>query len=251
MTSPAEYLRPLVKDDYLVASFGDATGSVPYRLLRATPFSLVYDPVKQGVLSGSLGATTFLDNQQFALSASVTNLSGVTDIFQVQADGEILQLWFGVAPRQLRVWAKQPYGQFVGVMDNNMNPQASFPDLGYVHGFDSPFDRPAPRTEMTVFKNIGVNWALYNPGPWPINPRFYFFVNRMFVQVVKDPKVAVALLNHQVPAHHVSIGNPQNTVTYTASSYEGVKPIPSSLLQKERGPGLLAALAKLGYCVPA
>jgi len=250
-------LRPLQKDDYFVTNFGDSAGSVPFVVRRATVFPLPYDPVKQGVLGGQMvqaGGTpsgsqvaAFLDNQLFALSSTVTSIAGVTDIFQIQQNYEVLQVWFGVAPRQLRVWAKQPYGQFVGVLDNNVNPSSTYPDVGFIHGFDSPFSRPNKETELTIFRNLSVNWALYNPGPWPINPRFLFVINRMFVRPVTDPQLALALLQRRLPAHHTSVGNPQNSVPFDSDSYGKVKPIPKEVLDLSVADAV-PKLAKLGYC---
>jgi hypothetical protein len=256
-TSVAAYLKPLRKDDYLVISLGDSVGSVPFVVRRATAFPLVYDPVKQGVFSGMMApvgaapsgsqVASFVDNVLLALSSAVTSIAGVTDVFQLLKQYEILQAWFGVAPRQLRVWAKQPYGQFVGVMDGSMNPSSTYPDVGFVHGYDSPFGRPAKETELTILRNTSVNWAFQNPGPWPINPRLWFFINRMFVEPVKDPALALSLVSRRIPAHHTSIGNPENTVTFDSPSYGQIKPIPTSILTED-SVTQKASLAKRGYC---
>jgi hypothetical protein len=257
-TDIAGYLRPLRKDEYHVVSYGDDTGSVAYRVRRATFFPLVYDPVKQGTLAGPMApagsaptgtqVANFLDNQLLGLSSTVTSIAQVTDIFLFVKPYEMLQVWFGVAPRHLRVWPKQPYGQFVAVMDPNINPSASYPDVGFVHGFDSPFQRPSKATELTIPKNMSVNWALYNPGPWPINPRFNFFINRMFVEPVDDPQLALSLLTRRIPAHYTSVGNPENSVAYDSTAYGDVKPVTAAELQSKTQAEIIKLLRDKGYC---
>ncbi len=237
-------LTPLITGDFLVLSFGN-TGVVPYHIVSSEQFELAYDPVAQGVLAGPMvgqGATAasgqaapFVDNLLFALSSSVTSINGVTDVFNPQEDFEILQLWFGIAPRHIRIWPKQPYNTFSSVMDNNIIPSSTYYDVGYVDGYDSPYNMPAPITEQFTLKNLSLNWTICNPlngsaaAPMTWNPRLNFYVNRMLVEPVTQAPVVKSLLLGTRGAKRATIGNPITATPYDETSYGGAKPIPFDL----------------------
>jgi len=247
-------LTPLITGDFLVLSFGN-TGVVPYHVVSSQQFELAYDPVAQGVLAGRMvgqGATpsssqsaAFVDNQLFALSSSVTTINGVTDVFNPQEDFEILQFWYGISPRHIRIWAKQPYNTFISVLDNNIIPSSTYYDVGYVDGYDSPYNMPAPVTERFALKNLSLNWALANPlngsatAPMTWNPRLNFYINRMLVEPVTQAAVVKTLLLGTRSARRSTLGNPLVATPYDETSYGGAKPIPLDLALRPDFEGLL------------
>lgn len=234
-------LSPLQLGDFLLITMGKS-GVVPFQVLANQGFELAYDPVKQGVLAGPMvgqGATpsaiqaaAYIDNMLFALSSTVTSINGVTDIFQIQKDFEILQFWFGIAPRHLRVWVKQPYNVFASAMDSNIIPASTYFDVGYYDGYDSPYNQPAPVTETFALKNLSVNWTLANPlngsatAPMTWNPRLNFYINRMTVAPVKTAAIVKALLLGKQGAKRFTLGDPTTTVPYDSGPYGGAEPIP-------------------------
>lgn len=258
MTDRTE-LKPLQLGDFLVLSMGKS-GVVPFHVLASKASELIYDPVKQGVLAGPMvgqGATpsasqaaAFVDNILFALSASATSINGVTDIFQIQKDFEILQFWYGIAPRHIRAWIKQPYSSFTTVLDNNIIPSSNYPDVGFVDGFDSPFNQPAPVSENFSLKNLSLNWTLENPtlgsatAPMTWNPRFNFYINRIAVEPVKEAATVKALLLGRQYANRHTIGDPMGTVPYDAEAYGGATPIPLSYALRS---DFETVLKKAGY----
>ena len=236
-------LNPLQVGDLLLITIGK-DGVVPYQVVASEASELAYDPVKQGVLAGPMvgqGATpsavqapAFNDNLLFALSAGVTSINGVTDIFNIQKDYEILQFWYGIAPRHIRVWQKQPYNTFADVLDNNIIPSASYIDVGYTDGYDSPYNMPAPVTESFSLKNLSVNWTLANPlngsatAPMTWNPRLNFYINRMTVNPVKSAAVVRDMILNRRPAKRYTIGDPTTSTPYDKEAYGGASPIPIS-----------------------
>jgi hypothetical protein len=252
-------LNPLIEGDYLLLTFG-IDGVVPYQVISSEQFELVYDPVKQGVLPGPMvgqGATpsssqaaAFNDNLLFALSSSVTSINGVTDLFNVQKDYEILQFWYGVAPRHIRVWMKQPYNQFSSTLDNNVIPSSTYYDVGYIDGYDSPYTAPAPITEGFSLKDLSVNWTLCNPlngsaaAPMVWNPRLNFYINRMMVNPVKSGATVMDLLRGKRSAKRFTIGDPTTGTAYNPEAYGGAGPIPISYAMRA---DLASVLAKAGY----
>jgi len=252
-------LTPLMPADYLLLFMGNS-GAVPFQVITNEAFELAYDPVKQGVLAGPMvgqGATpsasqsaAYVDNQELALSSSVTSINGVTDIFAVQKDFEILQFWFGIAPRHMRIWVKQPYNQFTTSMDLNIIPSSSYYDVGYYDGYDSPYNAPAPVTENFVLKDLSCNFTFANPlngsaaAPMTWNPRLNFYINRMLVNPVKKASLVKALMTGKQAAKRYVIGDPTTATPYNPEGYGGASPIALSLAQRD---DFEAVLKKAGY----
>ncbi len=256
-----EYLGFLREGDYFVPGFGvNDRGQplvVPFQVSRTQVFDFVYDPVAQGSLGGVLapaGASpgtgqvaAFQDNIILGLSASLTKLNGVTDIFNILLNGEVYEIVYGIAPSIARVYLKQPYNVPVTSMDQNIVPSANIPDVGYTDGFPdgSPFVHPSPATRWYAFANISANFSFYNPAPYPVNPRLNFVVNRMRVRVVKDLPTLKGLLTKSIPARWKTIGNPFINTGFSKLQYENVNPIPPSMVTASDAATLLA---KEGYC---
>jgi hypothetical protein len=236
-------LNPLQPGDLLLLTFGNE-GAVPFQITSTDAFELAYDPVKQGVLAGpqvGQGATpsatqaaAFLDNLLFALSPTVTSINGITDVFNIQEDFEIIQFWFGISPRTERVWVKQPYNTFTSVLDQNLIPSSTYYDLGYYDGFDSPYNMPAPVTENFVLKDLSVNWTLCNPlngsstAPMTWNPRLNFYINRMGVNAIESAQVVKEIFTGKRSAKRFPLGNPLASCPYNNEAYGGASPIPLS-----------------------
>ena len=234
-------LSPLQVGDLLLLTMGK-DGVVPYQVVSSEQFELAYDPVAQGVLAGPMvgqGAApgsgfsaAFNDNLLFALSSSVTSINGVTDIFNIQRDFEILQFWYGISPRHIRVWVKQPYNQFTTSLDNNIIPSSTYYDVGYTDGYDSPYNFPAPVTENFSLKNLSVNWSLANPlngsatAPMVWNPRLNFYINRLLVNPVKSAAVVRDMVLGRRSAKRFTIGDPTTSTPYDSGAYGGASPIP-------------------------
>lgn len=227
--------RLLGVDDLLLLNIGPDQ-FVPFVVRRAKGNELLYDPVLQVAIAGPQvpsGATasasqaaTFVDNVQFGLSPTVTSISNVNDIFWNLAPYEIYQVFVGVAPRYERVWIKQPYGNFQTGLEQAITPTSTYPDVGFFDGFRSPYGRPSRTTETFILVSTSVNFTLYNAAPWIVSPRFAFFINRLFVQPVRDPAVVKALLNRSIHARYYSMGNPLNGIPWPKSYYGDIDPLP-------------------------
>lgn len=224
----------LRENDYLMVNAG-VDMFYPFEVRRQVTAELVYDPVKQAVLAGPMvapGATpsasqaaAYLQQVQFALSSSVTTINGVTDIFALLDDFEMYQVFYGVAPRQLRTWVQQPNGATVAVLDQNIIPSSSYTDVGYIDGFLSPYEAPSKRSEFLTFKALSVSWNLANSGPWNINPRFYFYINRCYVAPVADASIVQRMLKRTMPCHYVSMGTPKVNQPFPKANYGGISPL--------------------------
>jgi hypothetical protein len=258
-------LTPLRPRDYVLFGF-DVDAWVPFRVLRQRVFAFPYSFAKNiGGFNGAAASTwkylaggaenmpvlanaptaSFVVNQSAAFQA----VSGITDVLQVQQDYEILQAWYGIAPSPLRVFFQQPTSQFTTLLDGNVVPlqqNGQVIDVGFLDGFDSPYNKPSPATQFFSFKNIQVQFSLANPVPEPISPRLNFVINRMKCVPVNDPTTVQGIMRGTIPALVVTIGDSMSTVTWSGAGYGGVQGLPSKLdvatLQ-----AATAALQKFGY----
>jgi hypothetical protein len=238
-------LRPR---DYALFGF-DVDKWVPVRVLRARPFAFPYTFAKDvGGFNGAASSTwknlsggasnmpvlanapanSYVLNQSAAFQA----VSGVSDALQVTQDYEILQAFYGIAPSPLRVYFQQPVSQFTTMLDQNVVPlqqSEQVIDVGFLDGFDSPYNRPSPASEFFSFKNIQVQFSMANPVPEQIAPRLNFVINRMKCAPVSDPATVQGIFRGTIPAKVVTIGDTMSSVNWTGSGYGGVGGLPSSL----------------------
>ncbi len=241
-TDPFYDLPVIGTDKKLVVSFGnsalDSGDVVPFLCARNQTWKWPYNPVTQGALSAALAAAgstpTFKNDVLFGLSGTATTINGVTNIFDTstqQTLSEMYQVFYGLSSSHLRVWLKQPQSNFVGQADQNIVPQSSYSDLGFFDGQMSPYWNPSAKTQFFSLFKLAPRWALANTAPWAVTPRFNFIVNRMLVNVVRDPTMIRAILNHKVPQTSVTIGDPFSPTTFTNTPYQKVKPINPSIGQ--------------------
>jgi hypothetical protein len=250
--SDLPYLR---ESDYVLLNVG-VDQYVPLVVRRQQLAELVYDPVAQGTLAGpqvppggspsASQSANYVAQLQLGLSAAVTSINGVFDIFQLLDDLEVYQVFFGIAPRQHRVWVQQPLGSFVTGLDQNIVPSASYEDVLQVDGFQSPYGSPSPLSEFFSLKGLSVSFALANPAPWPVNPRLDFYMNRLYVQPVGDPAIVQRLMKRSIPARYVSMGLPKTNMPWPASNYNKAQPLPSALGDASLAQ-IVAFLKKAGY----
>jgi len=253
MTIADDLTQLLQESDYLVLNTG-LDEYVPLVVRRQALNPLVYDPVKQGAIAGPMvqvggtpgggQAAGYIQNVQFGLSTSVTSISGVTNIMTLLDGLEIYQVFWGVAPRQMRVWLMEPGGQFVSSLDQNIVPSQSYPDVGYLDGYLSPYLAPSRFSEFFSLNSVLVSFTLENPGPWPVNPRFYFLVNRLYVEPVDDPAIVQRLLKRTMPARYASMGLPTANIPWPTYNYDGIRPLSSTVGELPPIGGAKAAPAK-------
>lgn len=239
----------LRESDYLLLNVG-VDQYVPLVVRRQQAAELVYDPVAQGALVGpqvqnggtpSASQASYYQAQvQLGLSQTLTAIAGVVDIFQLLDAMEVYQVFFGISPRQQRVWVQQPVGSFVTQLDQNIVPSLQYEDVVQMDGFQSPIGSPSPFSEFYSLKSLSVTFTFANPAPWPVNPRLDFYVNRLYVEGVTDPVTVQRLLRRQVPARYVSMGSPKTNMPWPANNYNGLQPLPS-----DAGDASLADLVKL------
>jgi len=135
----------------------------------------------------------------------LAKIQNVTDMFKIENDNEIWQVFMGIAPSYLKIGLRINTASATAI-SNSIAPSQSFLDLFAVDGFTSPFDEPASESEFFAMKPLTIGLTLMNPVTIPINPRLQFFINRIIVDPI-PPNVQNAIMSGSVPAKKVSIGN--------------------------------------------
>jgi hypothetical protein len=241
-------LSPLRERDFVLFGF-DVDAWVPFQVLRRRLSYFPYSFAKNiGGFNGAAASTwknlaggaenmpvlanAPANSQVTSQSANFQAVSGVTDIFQVQQDFEILQVWAGLAPSVLRFWVQQPPSQYVNLFDNNLYPLTQSGqglDIGMIDGFDSPYNYPAQESEFFSFKNIQLQFSLANPVPEQIAPRVLFVMNQLKVIPVTDPAMVVNIFSGRVPRRVATIGAAMASVSWSGAGYAGVQALPSNI----------------------
>ncbi len=195
-------VEPLLLKENFRFGLAFLEGYVFFRALRREVFPLIYDPTQEMAdtnLRGIPGGT-FRPKQRFGS----TSLN-LPNIFEIEKDFRIYQLFQGVSPSPTRVFyavegtdQKALEKAIWGTGDNYR--------FGFYDGFLSPLTSPAPETEIFVTRGIEYTWAVFNPLRRPISPIWSFIVNRMAVAVIRDVDLIMGMLNDRIPVRLAPIG---------------------------------------------
>jgi len=210
----------LLKENYILGlSFAPGKYAF-YRVTRSNVFPLVYNfqtelsvnPLNPYGQSYTGYSAYYLSLQNLGLPQSEVN-TPVTDMFKIDRDNEIWQIFYGIAPSYLKVLPVQPPSSApIYHLDQSITPSQTFIKIGF-DGFASPFDEPSDKTEAYVLAGLSIGFVLINPVTIPISPKLKFIINRMIVEPITDPNMARAILDGKVPAHIVTIGSAENDLS--------------------------------------
>lgn len=227
--------------DIIVANLGynqdyTAYNVFPFQVVKASRFQYTYDlttnitsflPLANYGVTGipGLAQSYWVANQQL----NVKSVSNVTNLFLIQNNYEVYQVFIGVSPSYLRVYPQQPITQNNGQLDQSLVPSPSLIDVGWYDGFLSPFDRPAVESEMLIINGYEPSFNFSNPVGIPITPRLNIFINRMVISPIIDQSMANSIISgkiHDPDPRQISIGFPQNGLGFNTALYPGSRTFP-------------------------
>jgi hypothetical protein len=228
----------VLKENYLtMLGFPTAGGRgyVPLRVRAREFFYAMYDPILEGQISSNVPADT---------AVGTTTNNGISDLgwvnpqqlgssymtgkpnnaFYVENENIVYQLFYGQSPSILRTFLEAPAatGQRNLDIDHWGANRAQF---GWLDGFDSPLLNPSPQTELIVPPQFNFAIGYANPGPTAVNPLLLFIVNKLEVEVIKNPLLVSAMLSGKVPCAIKTIGG-LTTFNYNVQGIYGIDPIP-------------------------
>jgi len=104
------------------------------------------------------------------------------DIFNEWDSDILLQAFIGIGPKPLRLFRQFPTPSTRGGL-SRIPVTGAFDDEtpGYVDGYMSPYHNPTVATEMLIPRSTFIEFGLYNPLSYPVNPVFNIVFQRMKV----------------------------------------------------------------------
>ena len=116
----------------------------------------------------------------------------------VQNDFHMNQFFWGVAPSPTRVFIVQGATQENNLDVGNVGTSNDF-RFGYIDGYRSPLNAPAPETEQWATSGIFYAFGFFNPLSFttPISPLLRFYIRRIVIGVIRDPQLIARILAGQ------------------------------------------------------
>jgi hypothetical protein len=188
-------LRP---NDLALLNFPD--GLIPIRVLKTEFFQYLYDPVAEGQIAAEVPASTSLDgvkdvgftDPQMLKSAIIA--AQPVNVFRVNKETKLYQLFFGIAPSYVRVFTALPSTTAQKNLDV-INWSKAYPAAGWVDGFTSPLNEPDPLSETIVPYGVDLALGYANPLHETVRPLIMFYVNRVDFGVVGEPDLVIDMLD--------------------------------------------------------
>lgn len=209
---------------------------IPLRVLATNLFVYLFDPI--GPSYNAAGANTPSFNTPIAPQSFIepfrlgTTLNNVQDVFAVTREDTMYQLYFGFSPSELWFYKTNPFQTRLGVVENLPNVWGSTnPYFGFTR--HSPPDAPSPATEVMVTQGNEFGPALYNPLPYAVAPVFNVWVNKLAVEVVRDPKIVARIAMGTFGTLKEVGGTEDVSAKVNTPKYFGIEPISTRATEAE------------------
>jgi len=233
MSENIEKAKLLRSNDYVVLNLGYGANEkvilTGFKVMRTNFFTMAYNFIEQGAISSDL-APNGMSNVNFTpyyteiVKLPLSKIQNVTDMFLLDKQNEMLQVFYGISPSYLRVIPRQPDTMNEFYMDQQITPSSNFISLG-IDGFMSPFDSPAQITETFILAGLSVGITLENPVTIPINPTLNFWINRMLVEPITDSATIMNIIKGKIKGHIATVSS-----TFDSNV--------STLIQRSKYPGI-------------
>jgi hypothetical protein len=208
-----------LKENYLLG-LGFPDGFIFARIARREVVTYLYDEVS------AVAADTWVSSAQQGISAR-----NIENAFRVPtAKDHVLQLFYGIAPSALRTYLGYP----VETPQSNLDVAARLEksDFGYVDGFTSPLNHPAPESEVWIPYRLNAGWAFYNPTNDSISPLLKFIVLRYSVEYIRNIDLIRRILDRRVECRLATLGG-LSSYTYPYRENLGLDPIKLSATDEQ------------------
>jgi hypothetical protein len=230
MAEYEEYLErldaALVRENYNIA-LGFKDGYVFYRAIHKELFPFLYDPFAEITNFAGAGNIDFPSGTYISAKELPSTTLSSTNIFHVKDTTHMYQLFFGISPGIARIFPAYPRETEINQLDEGIHTTA-YPLFGFIDGFESPINKPSPRSQIIVPYGPLIGFAFYNPAPYNIKPMLRFIVNRMQVEVITDVDLIMKILRRRAKCTFATAGGLDNIWGPSKSNYRdwwGVDPI--------------------------
>jgi len=202
---PLERLDKVIVRENHNVGLGFKDGYVFFRVTHRELFPFDYDLFAE--ISGFAGAgTSEMTAAQYITAKELKSETlAATNIFKVDNKDHVYQLFFGVSPSVLRVFSAYPRETEINQLDVGVH-SSSYVVFGFIDGFESPLNKPSPRSQVFVPYGPLIGFAFYNYAPYSIKPMMRFIVNRLKVETIKDVNLIMKILQGRVQCTWATIG---------------------------------------------
>lgn len=209
--------KALVRENYNIGlSFKD--GYVFFRVTHRELFPLLYDPFAEITGFAGAGAVDMASGLYITAKELASPTLSSTNIFHVKEPDHMYQLFYGIAPALCRVFPAYPRSSEINQLDEGLHI-ASYPIFGFIDGFESPLNMPSPRSQLFVPYGPLIGFAFYNYAPYNIKPLLRFIVNRLKVDVIRDPALIANIIRRRVECTFATVGGLDNLYGLAKSEY--------------------------------
>jgi len=221
--------KALVKENFNIG-LGFKDGYVFFRATHRELFPLLYDLFAEISDFAGAGTVEMTAAQYISAKELKSDTLSATNIFSVKEKDHLYQLFFGVSPSVCRVFPTYPRETEINQLDVGLH-LSTYPVFGFIDGFESPLNKPSPRSQIFVPYGSLIGFAFYNYAPYSIKPMMRFIVNRLKVETIKDVELIMKILQRRVECTFATIGGIESPWGPAKSKYrEWWKVDPVSLL---------------------
>lgn len=138
----------------------------------------------------------------------------IDNLLKVEKCEHVYQTFMGWKPGAVRQYLYYPYD----TARRNLDVKAIYnkSPFGYLDGFESPYDKPSPETEVFIPKDVDVGWAWWNPLGVSVTVEQHLLIRRLEVDIIRDGDLIERILKGQQPCRLVTLGGLGSSFDYKA-----------------------------------
>jgi len=196
--------RVIVRENFNVA-LAFKSGYVFFRVTNRELFPLLYDPFAEITSFAGAGAVDMTAAQYITAKELPSPTLSSTNIFKAGKSDHMYQLFYGVSPGPCRIFVAYPRETEINQLDEGLH-SSSYTVFGFIDGYESPMNKPSPRSQLFVPYGPLVGFAFYNYAPYSIKPMLRFIVNRLRVEPITDVELITKIIKRRVECTFATVG---------------------------------------------
>jgi hypothetical protein len=215
---PLERLeKAIVKENHNIG-LGFSEGYVFFRVVTRNIFPFLYDPFAEITNFGGAGAIDMASGLYITAKELPSTTLSSTNIFHIKQTNHINQIFFGISPGICRIFPAYPRQTEINQLDEGIHT-SGYPIFGFIDGFESPIEKPSPRSMFFIPYGPLMAFAFYNPAPYNIKPMLQFIINRLNVKPITDVDMVMKILQGKIECRLATLGDIDGPYSEGGSNY--------------------------------
>ena len=187
-------IRDLFLEENYLLGLGFPQGFLFFRIKRKEFFVYAYDELD------SMTAAEYSTEAQLGIAGR-----NITNAFRIPTDpNHIYQIFRGMSPSQYKTYLGVPYTTPQHNLDVAARLASS--DFGYLSGWESPLNYPAPESEVWIPYRLDIGFAQLNPINDVIYPKMKFYIMRYDAQLLRDAELVSKILDRRAACRLATVG---------------------------------------------